>query len=248
MHLRKKSWPLRLGLGLAVVVGLFLIPQQTEGGGFGAMDPKTQTHRGIQQTGQSHPVLLDVPVWGQYPQLPTGCEATAVAMLLTYAGEPVTKEMVALALPRAPLPHEEQGRRVGASPNTAFLGDPWKPDSLGVFHRPVAAVIDRFLPGAALDLTGTPLLEVLQHVAAGEPVMVWTTIDLAEPKVAESWEDPQGKPVVWLSPEHVVVIVGFDAQSIWANDPTTGKRTIYPRALFEKRYDQMGRQAVAIRR
>ena len=41
---------------------------------------------------------LHVPLYCQYPSLPTGCEATAAAMALQYWGEEVTPEEVAEAV------------------------------------------------------------------------------------------------------------------------------------------------------
>ncbi|MDR1449660.1 MAG: C39 family peptidase, partial [Propionibacteriaceae bacterium] len=55
---------------------------------------------------------LNVPYLSQLPELPTGCEATAIAMLLQYAGLDWSKLDVADALP------------VSGDPNRGFYGDP----------------------------------------------------------------------------------------------------------------------------
>ncbi len=44
---------------------------------------------------------LNVPVIAQRPQLPTGCEITATAMMLRYSGAAVTKTALAREMPRS---------------------------------------------------------------------------------------------------------------------------------------------------
>ena len=46
--------------------------------------------------------LIHVAPKDQYPQLPNGCEVTSLAMLMTFAGHPVSKMTLAREIPKDP--------------------------------------------------------------------------------------------------------------------------------------------------
>jgi len=192
--------------------------------------------------------IAGVPVIGQYPVLPTGCEATALTMLLQWAGVHVTKEAVADTLVKEPLPYDHEGTRVGGHPNRAFVGDPYTEESFGVFHRPIAATLEAFLPGQAADHTGLSFEELLALIDSGRPVVVWATIDLREPQWVDRWADhlDPATSIDWQSPEHCMILTGYTATAVIVNDPHTGQTEQYPRELFRMRWEQLGRQAVTI--
>lgn len=195
-------------------------------------------------------VIDGVPVIGQYPMLPTGCEATALTMLLQWAGVHVSKEEVADRLVKEPLPFEMEGRLLGGHPNRGFVGDPYTQESFGVFHKPIAATLDTFLKGRADDRTGLSFTELLALIDEGRPVVVWTTIELKEPRVVQSWDDAgdSGERIDWKSPQHALVLIGYEEEFVVVNDPHTGSTERYPRELFQTRWKQMGGQAVTLRR
>lgn len=55
----------------------------------------------------------------QRPQMPTGCEITAVTMMLNFAGKKVSKYQAAKVMPRS------------SNPNKGFMGSPYKKFPLG---------------------------------------------------------------------------------------------------------------------
>lgn len=189
-----------------------------------------------------------VPVIGQYPVLPTGCEATALTMLLQWAGLQVEKEQVADALVKEPNPFEEDGVWRGGHPNRAFIGDPYDKDSFGVYHGPIAVAVDHFLPGRAHDITGCTFEELLGVIDAGKPVIVWATIEMKEPRHTKSWQDihDSGRVINWLSPEHCMTMIGYTPEHVIINDPHTGGTESYERNLFRTRWEQLGRQGVTL--
>jgi len=189
-----------------------------------------------------------VPVIGQYPVLPTGCEATALTMLLQWSGVAVSKEEVADALVKEPAPFEQEGKLVGGHPNRAFIGDPYSQESYGVFHKPIAAALETFLPGRADDVTGLSFEELLAIVDSGRPAVVWATIELKEPRKTTTWMDltGSGEQITWQSPEHCMTLTGYTAEAVIINDPHTARTEHYPRDLFRTRWEQLGRQAVTI--
>lgn len=182
----------------------------------------------------------------QFPELPSGCEATAAAMLLRWAGVNVNKEDVANALPKGPVPVSINGRLYGGNPNKVFVGDPFQNTGYGVYHSPIASVIDKYLPGQAVDITGKSFTDILRVIDSGRPVIVWATIDLLEPKSVMPWYDENGKKVEWKIPEHAFLLIGYSDTEVILNDPYSGKRVNKPIELFKARWEDMGKQAVTV--
>lgn len=191
--------------------------------------------------------IHNVPIIYQYPELPTGCEATSLTMLLRYYGVEVTKEQVARSMPKAPRPTYKNGRLYAESPNNAFIGDPFSKNGFGVYAPVILKMIDGYLPGKAEDLGGGSFQKVYDAIDEGRPVMLWTTIGMLEVQNSTQWVTPNGSLFTWKIPEHAVVMTGYDDTSIYINDPYTGSARKYSKSLVEKRWVQMGKQAVAIK-
>ncbi|MEG1246969.1 C39 family peptidase, partial [Gordonibacter sp.] len=87
----------------------------------------------------------------QYPELPTGCEATALSTLLRLNGVEASKVEVAEAMPKSDWDFVN-----------AFFGDPARTDGWCCMAPCSAATAELFLPPslAAVDATGESLDEV----------------------------------------------------------------------------------------
>lgn len=85
----------------------------------------------------------EIPVILQNPELPSGCESAAAAMLLGAYGFDVDKEEFANALPWCGL-EEYEGRVYACSPQEAFVGSPYSA-GYGVFADIVAETIQKFI-------------------------------------------------------------------------------------------------------
>lgn len=203
------------------------------------------------ESGRADVSIGNVPLLSQRPELPTGCEATALAMLLGWAGLDVTKEAAAERMAREPAPFLREGRRVGGDPERAFVGDPWSEKGFGAYHGVIARALGAVSPGKALDLTGSSLDDALAPLRSETPVLAWCTLDLREPRVTDRWQDIDSpkRTIRWTSPEHCVLVVGrFSDGKVIVHDPHTGRCERWPRSLFERRWRQMGRQAVTLER
>ena len=201
---------------------------------------------GVTVQAASRAMIEGVPIISQKPELPTGCEATAATMILNYSGVNVTKEEVARSIPTAPIPTVKNGHLYGESPNQYFLGDPFKADGYGVYAPVMMEVLNKYVPGRVGNLTGGSFSEVLNKVGQGIPVMIWTTIGMKAPEVTKEWTTPTGELVEWKAPEHAVVVVGYDAHSIYINDPYTGRQAQYNKQTVLDRWTSMGKQALYI--
>lgn len=192
-------------------------------------------------------IISSVPVFNQYPELPTGCEATSLAMLLNWGEVKVSKYDVVDALPKGEKVRLIDGKWLGANPNDEFVGNPYSDDgSFGVFEGPILKTIEMIAPSRGVNLTGLEFEDLLDIVRTGKAVMAWTTIKQKQTYLSKTWTDKNGQTIDWYCNEHAVVITGFDADNVIVNDPYTGKVEHYKRDLFEFNYKSMGKRAVTL--
>lgn len=190
--------------------------------------------------------IHNVPKIKQHPELPTGCEATALTMLLNYSGMSITKEQVARDMPKAPRPVFRNGRLYAEHPNNAFLGDPFSKNGFGIYAPALLKMVENYLPGRAQDLSGGSFQKIYDTIDEGRPVMIWSTIGMLEVQRSNQWIVPSGELFTWKIPQHAVVVVGYDDTHVYINDPTTGTERKYTKQVVENRWRAMGSQAIAI--
>lgn len=202
-----------------------------------------------QETTLPQSMMLDVPEIAQRPELPNGCEITALAMLLAGFGQPMDKMVLAKEAPYDPTPETIQNGTIASwgNPNVGFVGVMnKKPGGYGIFHGPLVKFINKLLPGRAVDLTGKPFSDVLQQVANGRPVEVWTTWTFQPTTNWVTWSTPEG-PVRVTMDEHAVLLVGYDAHHLFMNNPLNGEKDQkVPMGPFIAAWKQLGQQAVTL--
>lgn len=189
--------------------------------------------------------IKSVPMIYQNPTLPTGCEIVSATMLLQWAGAHVSINELADAIPKGSLPHQSDGKLIGGNPNYEFVGNPYKKSGFGVFHKPIADCINKYK--TAQDLTGCSFNDLLKVIDSNRPAVVWTTINMKKPKINSIWYDTRGNKVVWKTPQHAVVLIGYTKTHVIVNDPLVGDHVKYNRSDFEKYWVYMGGQAVTIK-
>lgn len=177
-------------------------------------------------------------------------------MLLRAVGHPVSKLALARLQPRdaTPVTFDSEGhgfddvRRWG-DPEVGFVGSVYGAGiGYGIYHRPLASLLDRVMPGRAVDLTGSRFDDLLRHVAAGTPVVVWDTTTFAPTDDWVTWTAPTRR-VRATSYEHAVLLVGYDSRYVYVNNPLTGiaaQRIL--RHSFVRAWEQLGRQALTVQR
>ncbi|CDM67388.1 Hypothetical protein CM240_0218 [Clostridium bornimense] len=181
----------------------------------------------------------------QFPEMPTGCEITSTTMLLNWYGVNVDKEELGESIEKADVPSYVDGTLQGASPNEYFIGDPFSSDGYGVYHKPIANLIDQYTDGKSKDITGCSFNKLLRTVANGYPVVTWVTINMKESSVGSYWTNGD-ETIEWIIPEHAVLLVGFNENEVIINDPYTGTEYTVDKDIFENRWISLGRQAVTI--
>jgi uncharacterized protein YvpB len=173
-------------------------------------------------------VMLDVPLIIQNPELKYGCEVTSLTMVLQYAGVELGKMDLYNSVKKEndPLIRYKNDIVKWGNPAEGFVGDmTGKRAGYAVFDKPIEELANKFLPGRAVNLTGQDFESVLNHASKGFPVVVWTTGDYRLPDRWESWT--HGSQTIKTPLDlHAVVLVGYDDNYVYLNDPLSGKKQV----------------------
>ncbi|WEV38282.1 C39 family peptidase [Lactobacillus sp. ESL0680] len=146
------------------------------------------------ENGKITGVKNNAKVISQRPELPTGCEMTAVTMMLNFAGVKVSKFTVAKKTPRS------------SNPDKGFIGSPYKeyPGGYWVTPNGIKGVVKHYL-GKAKVMTGSSLAAVKNKLLHSHLVVAWV------------------KDVDGFS-NHALALTGYHDGQIFYNDPWTGKK------------------------
>ncbi|MCL2321261.1 MAG: C39 family peptidase [Oscillospiraceae bacterium] len=195
---------------------------------------------------------IDVPYINQSDEFPNGCEIASATMLLNYYKYNFTMaDLVDKFVPITKIDVDDDGNMVADSPYNSFVGDPRNGDSYGCF----APVIVKTLKAATnnekkvVDLTGMDLDKICNLFISNDiPVLIWCTINMVPSYLSDTWKLLDGSgDFTWIAQEHCVVLVGYDADYYYFNDPYEDNGKIsYDKDLSNERYIELGRQAVAI--
>ena len=197
-----------------------------------------------------HTVQLDVPTIKQFPELPRGCEVTALAMLLNAQGYQTPKMELAKKIRKDPTPYQEKnGSIYFGNPHNGFVGSIYnrsKP-GLGVYVEPIIDLAYEYAGTNVINLTKQKELELMFALSEGTPVWIITntTYKKLPASAFETWETPQGKIKITYK-EHSVVITGYDNDYYYFNDPLDGKQKKAAKDSFIEAWEQMGAQAITI--
>ncbi|MGM0777986.1 MAG: C39 family peptidase [Bacillota bacterium] len=106
---------------------------------------------------------LNVPLVSQLPQLPTGCEITAVTMMLQYKGAAADKVKLANEMPKHPY-----------SPYFGYVGDPFTKFGWTIYPTALLGLVKKYA-GSSINLTGKSNAAIEAHLSNRKPVVVWVS-------------------------------------------------------------------------
>ncbi len=200
-------------------------------------------------------VKLDVPYYSQKDLLPTGCELVSAKMLMEFYGTAVDINTI-VENTTSVYPKGINGRSYAPTPDRAFIGSPWDETSFGCFPPVIVEMMNKLLLDGttAVDTTGMELQELCDiYLAQNQPVLIWATISMLETYPGIPWYllDEEGNTTdeiyYWPANEHCLVLVGYDSQNYYLNDPYGGRGLVtYSRELVETRFADMGKCSVVI--
>lgn len=195
---------------------------------------------------------LAVPIVLQNPELPNGCEITALTAIINYYGIEVDKmTLTNQYLPITPVT-KKGGQLYGPDPNVAYAGNPGKKYAgYYVFADPIIEVGNQVLFEnnsnlKALNLSNGSREEILSYVNSGVPVLTWTTIDWQKARTSGHWivEGTSQKHPIYMN-LHAVVLTGYADGKVTVMNPLTGYETIDEKIFFTS-YESIGSHAMVI--
>ncbi len=195
---------------------------------------------------------IEVPYIDQSVRYPTGCESVSAVMLLQYLGYDLTVDDFISRYLKKQSFEVREGELYGPDPRKVFCGSPYDDDSFGCY----APVIGEALKGilgdsyAVLDETGTDMETLLErYIDQGMPVIFWASINMREPVIGPQWRLLEsGELFTWISNEHCMLLVGYDEEGYYFNDPYDNHGVIrYPKDIVEDRHRAQYQMAVAVK-
>ncbi len=189
----------------------------------------------------------------QTPELPTGCEITAMTMLLNYYGLEVDKVTMATKyLPTTQLQfyYAEDGRLYGSNLKRFFIGNPADNTGYVCGTEAIITAANRYLRDqdstlTAVDKTGATPKELYQFINQNTPVVVWITIDMEERNFSQGWYTARGEYVDWSTNDHGAVLIGYSENTVTIADPISGQ-VEYNRQQFEQVFLSRDNQCVVL--
>ncbi len=195
---------------------------------------------------------IDVPMILQNPELPTGCEATSLTMLLNHSGFSVSKSTIAELMPKYGIYYRN---RVMYGPDyyTTFPGNPFNSSGYGCYTPCMVTTADSYFNSIGRsdvrlkEITGTDFYDLYDYIDIGKPVMIWATMYMIAPRDTDTWTTPEGSRLTWHGNEHCLVLTGYDKNQgiVYINDPLVGKTT-YNAETVRTRFEQMGKFCAVI--
>ena len=197
--------------------------------------------------------LTDFDIIEQYPELPTGCEVTAMTMVLNYYGYQVNKVTMALDyMPKvqAEFYRSEDGRLMGPDLENFFVGDPTEETGYICGTGAIVTAANRYLADVGSDLTAAAMKNVQPEklydlIDQGTPVVIWCTINMEDRAETDGWYREDGTYMEWSTNDHGAVLIGYDEDTVTVADPIYSRITV-SRDQFEKVFAERGGQCVIL--
>lgn len=187
-----------------VLTGVRKIPNKSTYGYFNAAGHRqfknTKTSKAyywINKSGTITGIKNYAKVISQLPEMPTGCEITAVTMMINFAGVKVTKQQAAKVM------------HYSSNPNKGFIGSPYKkwPGSYWVAPNGIKSVVKHYL-GTSQVMTGASMTSIKKKLLRSHCVVMWVGM------------------FDGIS-NHAITLTGYHNGLIYFMDPWTGtKRSI----------------------
>lgn len=207
---------------------------------------------------------------------PMGCEAVSATMAAKYEGynvsvetiientptdelgkrqETITKEVVNKVLNEETgeieniITTEEETVWVAENPFKYFVGHPAKTKyqgSYGCYSEPIITALQA--SGiSCTNISGGSVDTLYDHIRIGKPVVVWCRENAQDLTEGVTWQYPDGSgEYVELVGEHCAVLIGYDENYVYLNDPAVGKGVKQDKEKFESNWYKLHSQALII--
>ena len=199
-------------------------------------------------------IIEKFPLVNQMPELPTGCEITAMTMVLNYYGYQADKvEMATQYLPVLYSPKVyigADGKTYGSDINQYFIGDPTTEDGIICGTGAIVTAANKYLKenGSSMHAIAKNEAspgELYRLVSEDTPIVVWCTIGMEDRYETRGWYTENGDYVEWSQNDHGAVLIGYGGDSVTIADPISGI-VEYDRVQFESVMESRGNQCVVL--
>ena len=181
---------------------------------------------------------------------PTGCEAVSATMVLKYKGYDVSvKDIIDKTKTGSKKHQKADGLWYGANPFEEFVGNPslgLGKGSYGVFAKPIAEAMGAYASGKVKNISGCSENELFNQVSKGNPVVVWCVKNGGNLKEGVTWHY-DGGTFKELVGEHCAVLIGYDEDYVYLNDPSAGENVKQSKSKFISNWKQLFSQAIVIK-
>ena len=181
----------------------------------------------------------------QNPELPTGCEVTALDQTLKFLGFDIDKVDLCDNYMKIDMDGEY-------TMNEAYIGDPHSYSGFGCSAPVICETADKYLAeqkkdAKAVDLTGTDFRDLFYQIDQGRPVIVWVTMYLMDSAPEYVYTAKNGDEMWFVTYQHCLTLYGYDLEQnlVYVADPLVGNTT-YDLTRFEYLYSVLGQQGVVI--
>lgn len=183
---------------------------------------------------------------------PTGCEAVSATMVLKYKGYDVSvKNIIENTKCGSKKYQGVDGVWRGANPFEAFVGSPSNglgKGSYGVFATPIANAMSVYASGKVTNISGCSENELFNQVSKGNPVVVWCVKNGGNLKEGVTWQYEDGSgSFKELVGEHCAVLIGYDENYVYLNDPSAGENVKQSKSKFISNWKQLFSQAIVVK-
>lgn len=197
-------------------------------------------------------IIPDFPIIYQYPELPTGCEVTALTMVMHFYDCDVSKIAMASGYLPATAPSfwYSGGKMHGPDMEFYFVGAPFSSEGIICGAGAICTAANRYFEDTgtrltAKDITGSTPRQLYSLVDQGVPVVVWVTIGMVDHEDESVWYTSNGRRMSYGSNDHGAVLVGYGPTTVTIADPISGL-VPYSRAQFEAVFRSRGSRCVII--
>ncbi|MCI2046357.1 MAG: C39 family peptidase [Faecalibacterium sp.] len=200
--------------------------------------------------------ILQAPYIDQTERWVYGCESVSAVMLLQYLGVAIGPDtFIDEYLPRAQST-TQNGEMLAENPAYYYINNPRDTTGWGCYAPCICTALKNALAAGGkgeaytvVDASGkTAEALCREFIDQGMPVVFWATLDF-EPSVGtDRWRLPDGQEFIWKNHEHCLLLVGYDEENYWFNDPWHNHGCCpYPKALVEQRHREQDLYAVSLK-
>ncbi|MCI5584500.1 MAG: C39 family peptidase [Lachnospiraceae bacterium] len=196
--------------------------------------------------------VLKIPYINQSEKFPTGCESVSAVMLLQYLGYEITVEEFIEKYLETEAFEERRGELYGPNPHRVFCGSPYDEESFGCYAPVIKKALEKAI-GEEYEIineTGTPVNKLLEeYIDRDMPVIFWACINMRKPIIGPVWKlKDTGENFTWISNEHCMLLVGYDEENYYFNDPFENNGCIaYAKKVVEDRHRAQYEMAVGVK-